>query len=59
MLGYDDVDFGYWPAPSTPIGVDGEAYPVNKLAILGLWIALFVAVALGAIVLRRYRRIYG
>jgi len=56
MLGYDDVDFGYGPAPPTSIGMGGEAYPLNKLAILLPWIALFAAILAGASLLVLTRR---
>lgn len=42
--------------PPPPAAVGGEAYPVNKLAILAPWIALIAAtVAAATIVLRRRR----
>jgi len=52
--GCDLADFGYRPPPA-PIGVGGEAYRVNKLAILASWIALFAVIAVGAIILTRRR----
>jgi len=42
---YDLADFGYQPA--APVG--GEAYPVNKLAILMPWITLAIAVIGGGV----------
>ena len=42
------------PSPFPPVG--GEAYPVNKLAILAPWIALALAVVAGATILIRRRR---
>jgi hypothetical protein len=42
---YDLADFGYQPA--APVG--GEAYPVNKLAILVPWITLGMAVMVGGV----------
>jgi len=56
VLGYDDVDFGYQPAQLPPTSVGGEAYPVNKLAILVPWIALFAAVMIAAETMPRRRR---
>lgn len=42
--------------PQPPVGVDGEAYPVNKLAILIPWIGLIAALLAGAtIVILRFR----
>lgn len=55
VLGYDDADFGYRPAAPAPIGVGGEAYPVNKLAILAPWIALFAGIPVCAVILTRRR----
>jgi len=52
------VEFGnYLPAapPPPPVGVGGEAYPVNKVGILAPWIALAVAIVAGAIFIRRRR----
>ena len=46
-------------APPSPIGVGGEAYPVNKLAILAPWIALAVAIIAGATIVARRRRTQG
>ena len=38
----------------TPPAVGGEAYPINKVAVLALWLALAAAIIVGAcIVLRR------
>jgi len=45
---YGSYDFGNYKSSG---GVGGEAYPVDKLAILAPWIALFVAIAVGAIIL--------
>ena len=43
--------------PTYPIvGVGGEAYPVNKLAILAPWVAFGAAILAGASVLLRRRR---
>jgi len=42
------------PYPPTPVG--GEAYPVNKLAILMPWIALFAAIVAAAETMLRRRR---
>jgi len=50
---YDTADFGYL-GPTPPVG--GEAYPINKLAILAPWIALAAAVAVGIAILARRRR---
>ena len=44
---YDGADFGYQPPPPPPVG--GEAYPVNKLAILMPWITLAMAIILGGV----------
>jgi hypothetical protein len=60
-LGDDDgvqngviVDQGAPGFPAAPVG--GEAYPVNKLAILAPWIALAAAIIAGAtIFMRRHR----
>ncbi|MBN2186094.1 MAG: right-handed parallel beta-helix repeat-containing protein [Dehalococcoidia bacterium] len=43
-------------APPHPIGVGGEAQPVNKLAILAPWIVLAVAIIAGAAIVVRRRR---
>ena len=60
-LGDDDgvqngviVDQGAPGIPATPVG--GEAYPVNKLAILAPWIALAAAIIAGATIFMRRRR---
>ena len=45
------------PYPPPPVG--GEAYPVNKLAILAPWIALVMAIIAGATVVWRRRRAQG
>ncbi len=42
-------------APPPPAAVGGEAYPVNKLAILAPWIALATALMAGGIILKRRR----
>jgi len=45
---------GPQPPPPPPTGVGGEAYPINKLAILLPWIGLIAALLAGAtIVIRR------
>ena len=56
VLGYNDADFGYRPAQLPPRAVGGEAYPVNKLAILTPWIALAAAIIAGATIFIRRRR---
>jgi hypothetical protein len=43
-------------APGIPASVGGEAYPVNKLAILAPWIALAAAIIAGATIFMRRRR---
>ena len=44
-------------APPPPaVAVGGEAYPVNKLAVLAPWIALLAAIIAGATILARRRR---
>jgi len=53
--GCTDADFGYRPAQLPPRGVGGEAYPVNKLAILMPWIALFAGIPCCAVILTRRR----
>jgi hypothetical protein len=60
-LGDDDgvqngviVDQGGPGIPAAPVG--GEAYPVNKLAILAPWIALAAAIIAGATIFMRRRR---
>jgi hypothetical protein len=60
-LGDDDgvqngiiVDQGGPGFPAAPVG--GEAYPVNKLAILAPWIALAAAIIAGATIFMRRRR---
>jgi uncharacterized repeat protein (TIGR01451 family) len=44
------------PPPPTPGGVGGEAYPINKLAVLAPWVALFAAIMAGAIIIWRRGR---
>jgi len=56
--GTDPLDPADDARPS-PIGVGGEAYPVNKLAILAPWIALAVAIIAGAAIVARRRRTQG
>ena len=41
---------------AAPPPVGGEAYPVNKLAVLAPWIALFAAIMAGAAIIWRRRR---
>ena len=48
------VDQGGPGFPATPVG--GEAYPVNKLAILTPWIALAAVIIAGATIFMRRRR---
>ena len=48
------VDQGGPGIPTAPVG--GEAYPVNKLAILAPWIALAAAIIAGATIFMRRRR---
>jgi hypothetical protein len=48
------VDQGAPGIPAAPVG--GEAYPVNKLAILAPWIALAAAIIAGATIFMRRRR---
>lgn len=48
------VDQGGPGFPAVPVG--GEAYPVNKLAILAPWIALAAAITAGATIFMRRRR---
>lgn len=48
------VDQGGPGIPAAPVG--GEAYPVNKLAILAPWIALAAAIIAGATIFMRRRR---
>ncbi|MGA2671365.1 MAG: VCBS repeat-containing protein [Dehalococcoidia bacterium] len=48
------VDQGGPGIPTAPVG--GEAYPVNKLAILAPWIALAAAIIAGATIFIRRRR---
>lgn len=55
VLARDDADFGYRPTRLPPRGVGGEAYPVNKLAILTPWIALAAAIIAGATIVMRRR----
>lgn len=42
-----------------PMPVGGMVTPVDKATLLAPWIALFVAIAFGAITVTRYHRIYG
>jgi len=58
--------WGYWymkqpPVPPMPhvAAVGGEAYPINKIAILAPWIALVAAVIAGATIALRRRRAQG
>ncbi len=48
--------YEYVPPSPPPLGVGGEAYAVNKLAILAPWIALIVAIVAAAIIFLRRRR---
>jgi len=52
---YGFADFGYQPVQLPPRGVGGEAYPVDKLAILMPWIALFAGIPFCAVILTRRR----
>ncbi len=42
-----------------PIGVGGEAYPVNKIAVIAPWLALLAAIIAGATIVLRRRRAQG
>jgi hypothetical protein len=52
-----DTQCYYSPAPPSPAAIGGEAYPVNKLAVLAPWIGLAVLLAgtIGWLMLRRRR----
>jgi len=50
---YGPYDFGNWN-PGMPVG--GIIIPVNKLAILAPWIALFAAIVVGVAILMRRRK---
>lgn len=53
----DFITFGWEEKWSPPVG--GEAYPVNKLAILAPWLALIAAIIAGTSILIRRRRVQG
>ena len=44
-----------WERTTPPVEVGGEVYPVNKLAILAPWLALFALLIPAIIVMRRRR----
>ena len=54
------VPFGNWERPEDGDGngipVGGEAYPVNKIAILAPWIAIAMAIIAGSFIVVRRRR---
>ena len=56
--GLAGTGFGAGGSPPPPVGVGGEAYPVNKLGILAPWISLAIAILAGSgafMLLRRKR----
>ena len=56
---------GYWtskqpgqpppPPPPPPVGVGGEDYPINKVAVLAPWLALAAAIIAGTSIFMRRR----
>jgi uncharacterized repeat protein (TIGR01451 family) len=56
-IGDEEVTIEGPPAPTPPpMGVGGEAYPVNRLAILAPWLAVAAAIVAGTSIILRRRR---
>jgi len=51
----DTVDITVKQRAAPPVG--GEAYPINKVAILAPWVALLAAIIVGTTIFVRRRRV--